>query len=218
MRHLIERALDLFGRFPAGWALAAIFLFPALETGLVLGVIIPGETAVILGGVLASTGRVPLWAVAAASVAGAICGDFAGYFLGRRYGEEAIRARLGKKWKRAHSWLSKNGALPIFAARFIPFVRTVLPVTAGAIETPRRRFFVPDVAAGILWGIGSTLIGYFAGRDWKRALVLAHHVSLYAGIALVAALALWLWNRRLARKAPRRSTARHPKSRVRAKG
>jgi undecaprenyl-diphosphatase len=207
MRHLFERALELFGRFPAGWALAAVFFLPALETGLVLGVIIPGETVVILGGVLASTGRVPLWAVAAASVAGAICGDFAGYFLGRRYGEEAMRARLGKKWKRAHSWLSKNGALPIFAARFIPFVRTVLPVTAGAIETPRRRFFVPDVAAGILWGTGSTLIGYFAGRDWRRALVLAHHVSLYFGIALVAAVGLWLWRRRLARKKPRSATA-----------
>jgi len=207
MRHLFERALEVFGRIPASWALAAVFLLPALETGLVLGVIIPGETVVILGGVLASTGRVPLWAVAAASVAGAIAGDCAGYFLGRRYGEDAMRSRLGKKWNRAHAWLSRNGALPIFAARFIPFVRTVLPVTAGAIETPRRRFFVPDVAAGILWGIGSTLIGYFAGRDWRRALVLANRVSLYFGIALAAAVAVWLWRRRLARKKPRSATA-----------
>src|SRR4051794_9398841 len=207
MRHLIERVVQLFTGIPEGWALAAVFLLSALEAGLVLGVIIPGETVVILGGVLASTGRVPLWAVAAASAAGAIVGDCAGYFLGRRYGEDAMRARLGNKWKRAHSWLSKNGALPIFAARFIPFVRTVLPVTAGAIETPRRRFFVPDVAAGILWGIGSTLIGYFAGRDWRQALVLADRVSLYLGIALVAAVALWLWRRRLARKNPRSATA-----------
>src|SRR5580765_1509919 len=109
MRHLIERAIDAFGRIPAGWALAAVFLFPALETGVVLGFILPGETAVVLGGVLAATGRVPLWAAAAAGVAGAIGGDCAGYVLGRRYGETAIRRRLGKKWDRAHAWLSKNG-------------------------------------------------------------------------------------------------------------
>jgi len=196
MGHLVERAVELFSRIPAGWALAAVFLFPALETGLVLGFILPGETAVILGGVLASTGRVPLWAVAAAGVAGAIVGDCAGYLLGRRYGEEAIRKRLGAKWDRAHAWLSRNGSLPIFAARFIPFVRTVLPVTAGAIEVPRRRFFPPDIAAGVLWGIGSALIGYFAGRDFEKALAVGNQVSIAIGIVVVAAIGIWLWRRR----------------------
>jgi undecaprenyl-diphosphatase len=192
----VERAVELFWGIPAGWALAVVFLFPALETGLVVGVILPGETAVILGGVLASTGRVPVWAVAAAGVAGAIAGDFAGYLLGRRYGEEAIRKRLGAKWDRAHAWLSRNGALPIFAARFIPFVRTVLPVTAGAIEVPRRRFFPPDIAAGILWGTGSALIGYFAGRDIRRALAVGNRVSIAIVIVLVGAFGFWLWRRR----------------------
>lgn len=196
MRHLIEQSVQLFSRIPAGWALAAIFLFPALETGLVLGVILPGETAVVLGGVLASTGRIPLWAAAAAGVAGAVAGDCVGYFLGRRYGESAIRTRLGKKWDRAHSWLSKNGILPIFLARFVPFVRTVLPVTAGAIKVPRRRFFPPDVAAGIVWGLGSTLLGYFAGRDLGKALAVGNRVSIALGIALAAAIGFWLWKRK----------------------
>jgi len=197
MRHLIERAIDAFGRIPAGWALAAVFLFPALETGVVLGFILPGETAVVLGGVLAATGRVPLWAAAAAGVAGAIGGDCAGYVLGRRYGETAIRRRLGKKWDRAHAWLSKNGVFPIFLARFVPFVRTVLPVTAGAIEVPRGRFFPPDIAAGILWGVGSTLLGYFAGRDLEKALALGNRVSIGLGVILLAvAVGFWVWKRR----------------------
>ncbi|MDQ6892117.1 MAG: DedA family protein [Acidobacteriota bacterium] len=196
MSSLIERAIEVFSRIPAGWALAAVFLFPALETGLVLGFIVPGETAVVLGGVLASTGRVPLWAAAAASVAGAIAGDCAGYVIGRRYGEKAIRRRLGKKWNRAHSWLSKNGVLPIFLARFVPFVRTVLPVTAGAIEVPRRRFFPPDIAAGIVWGVGSTLLGYWAGRDLEKALAVGNRVAIGFGIALAAAVGFWAWRRK----------------------
>lgn len=202
---MIERAVELFTGIPAGWALAAVFLLPALETGLVLGVIVPGETAVVLGGVLASTGRVPLWAAMVASVAGAIAGDCAGYLLGRRYGEKAIRRRLGKKWDRAHRWLSKNGILPIFLARFVPFVRTVLPVTAGAIEVPRRRFFPPDIAAGIVWGLGSTLLGYFAGRDFRKALAVGNRVSIALGVALAAAIAFWIWRRR---KTPGRARAR----------
>ena len=202
MSTLVERALAFLSRIPAGWALGAVFLLPALETGLVLGVIVPGETAVVLGGVLASTGRVPFWAVAAASVAGAIAGDCAGYLLGRRYGEEAIRKRLGKKWNRAHSWLAKNGTLPIFLARFVPFVRTVLPVTAGAIEVPRKRFFPPDVAAGILWGVGSTWLGYWAGRDLQKALDLGNRVSIGLAILAAAALGLWAWKwRKPARRA-----------------
>ena len=205
MRSLIERAIDVFARIPAGWALAAIFLFPALETGLVLGFILPGETAVVLGGVLASTGRVPLWAAAAAGVAGAVAGDCAGYVIGRRYGEKAIRQRLGKKWNRAHSWLSKNGVLPIFLARFVPFVRTVLPITAGAIEVPRRRFFPPDVAAGIIWGAGSTLLGYWAGRDLEKALDVGNRVSIGLAILAAAAIGLWVWKRR--RPSPRPSPA-----------
>ncbi|HEY6050504.1 MAG TPA: DedA family protein [Thermoanaerobaculia bacterium] len=203
MGHLFERAVALLSRIPAGWAIAAVFLFPALETGLVLGFILPGETAVVLGGVLASTGRVPLWAAAAASVAGAIAGDCMGYVLGRRYGEKAIRHRLGKKWNRAHSWLSKNGVLPIFLARFVPFVRTVLPVTAGAIEVPRRRFFPPDVAAGIIWGVGSTLLGYWAGRDLQKALDVGNRVSIGLAILAVAAIGIWLWTRRKSARRPR---------------
>jgi membrane protein DedA with SNARE-associated domain len=147
--------------------------------------------------VLASTGRVPLWAAAAASVAGAIAGDCAGYVVGRRYGEKAIRRRLGKKWNRAHSWLSKNGILPIFLARFVPFVRTVLPITAGAIEVPRRRFFLPDIAAGIVWGIGSTLLGYFAGRDLEKALALGNRVSIWLAILVAVAMGFWVWRKRL---------------------
>src|SRR6476659_8077111 len=75
-----------------GWfALAIVFLVPALEASAFLGFVFPGEIAVILGGVLAFHGRVPLLAVLVAAVAGAIIGDTLGYFIGRRWGHQILR-------------------------------------------------------------------------------------------------------------------------------
>src|SRR5206468_11445681 len=75
-----------------GWfALAIVFIVPALEASAFLGFLFPGEIAVILGGVLAFNGRVPLPPVIAAAVVGAIVGDTVGYFVGRRWGNQLLR-------------------------------------------------------------------------------------------------------------------------------
>ena len=83
-------------RCRAGWVLALAFAFPALEASAFAGFVFPGEIAVILGGVAASRGTVPLWAVIAAAVAGAIIGDSAGYLIGRRWGTDLLHGTLGR--------------------------------------------------------------------------------------------------------------------------
>ncbi len=80
-----------------GWlVLALVFAFPALEASAFVGFVFPGEIAVILGGVAASRGTVPLWAVIAAAVAGAIIGDSTGYLIGRRWGTQLLHGTLGR--------------------------------------------------------------------------------------------------------------------------
>ncbi len=146
--------IGLFLGIPSVWAVAAVFLVPALETGLILGFFLPGELTVVLGGVLAARGRAPLAAVLAASVLGPLAGDLTGYWLARRYGEELVRRKLEKKWDRARRWLSKKGGYAIFVGRFVPFLRSVLPTTAGAMALPARRFLPWDLAAAAAWGVG----------------------------------------------------------------
>lgn len=207
----MRKAIALFLRIPASWAVGSVFLVPALETGLVFGFVLPGEVTVILGGVLAARGRAPLGAVLAASVAGPLVGDTIGYLLGRRYGEELVRRRLKGRYQRAHRWLSKRAAGAIFFGRFIPFVRTVLPTTAGAMRLRPGLFLPWDFAAAVAWGIGSTLLGYFAGRSAEGALHLGKQLSLGLGLIAAAAAALFLWSRRR-RRAGVSSARRSPRA------
>ncbi len=111
MTRLIEHILHL-----SGWvALLIVFAVPALESSLFLGFVFPGETALILGGVLASYGRVSLWAVLIAGISGAIIGDSVGYLVGREYGRRMLQARplrpflKPQRIERAEGYLARRG-------------------------------------------------------------------------------------------------------------
>jgi membrane-associated protein len=193
----MDRFVGYFLAISVPWAIGAVFLVPALETALVLGLMVPGELTVLLGGVLAGRGQVPLPAILTAAAGGAIAGDVIGYLLGRRYGQEIVRRRLKGKWDRAHRWLSKKGGGALFVGRFLPFLRSVLPTTAGAMHMPARRFFLWDIPAALTWGVASTLLGYFAARDIERVFELARRFSLVLLAVALAAATFVIWRRRI---------------------
>src|SRR6266576_3826396 len=87
---LLAGLSDWILSLPPWLVLGFVFLFPALEASAFVGFVFPGEIAVILGGVVASQGRVPLAAVIVAAVLGAVIGDSIGYFIGRRWGRSLI--------------------------------------------------------------------------------------------------------------------------------
>jgi membrane-associated protein len=188
---MLDRLIAAFLSIPGPWVVGAVFFLSAAETALFVGFVVPGELAVILGGVLASRARVPLPAVIAASVAGPILGDSIGYYLGRRYGENTRHKRLRKRWAKARSWVKNKGAPAVFLGRFVAFVRSFIPAAAGVSKMPYRRFLPWNVAAGILWGAGSALLGYFAGENfeavaramgWFGLALLAVAIAVFAGI------------------------------------
>src|SRR5207247_5931677 len=180
-----------------GWvALAIVFLVPALEASAFLGFVFPGEIAVILGGVLAFNGRIPLPAVIVAAVAGAIVGDTIGYFVGRRWGHQILR-RLGRRvpflrhridehLESAQAYLRRRGGAAVFFGRFTAALRVMVPGLAGMAELPYGRFAFYNAAGGLLWGTGFVLLGYFAGAAWHRVAADASRVGLaLLGVALV---------------------------------
>ena len=172
-----------------GWfALAIVFLVPALEASVFLGFVFPGEIAVILGGVLAFDGRVPLIAVIVAAVAGAIVGDTIGYFVGRRWGKQILRGvgrrvpflrhRIDEHLESAQAYLRRRGGTAVFFGRFTAALRVMVPGLAGMAELPYGQFAFYNAAGGLLWGTGFVLLGYFAGAAWPRVAGGASKVGL----------------------------------------
>ena len=165
---MLEKLIHAFLSIPPYWAIGAVFAFAAAETALFIGFVLPGELAVILGGVLASRTQAPLAGVLIAGVGGAIVGDSAGYFLGLKYGENVSHRRLKKRWAKAQAWIKKKGAPAVFLGRFVAFVRSFIPAAAGVSKMPYRKFLPWNAAGGAIWGAGSAILGYAAGENFER--------------------------------------------------
>jgi undecaprenyl-diphosphatase len=204
---LVDRVLGLHG-----WAvLAVVFLAPALEASAFLGVVIPGEIAVLLGGVLAFEHRVPLPAVPAAAVAGAILGDSVGYLVGRRWGRRLLDGSVGRlvphqHLDRAEHYLAERGGPAVFFGRFTAALRALIPGLAGMAGLHYRTFALYNAVGGAIWASGFVLLGYAAGTGWRRVEAVAKRASLLLLLALAATALLVIVVRWLIRH-PDRITA-----------
>jgi len=190
---LVEGILSLHGAA----ALALLFVFTALEAPAFLGLVLPGELALVLGGVLAHSGRISLPAAIAVGAAGAIVGDSVGYWLGRRWRHLLLASPIGRRVKpaqlrRAESILNRRSGITLFVGRLTAGARVLLPGLAGASRVPYRTFLVWNALAGATWATGHVLLGYLACESWRRIHDLAGRASLYllVGVVLLAAIAV----------------------------
>ncbi|MGN6132532.1 MAG: bifunctional DedA family/phosphatase PAP2 family protein [Nocardioidaceae bacterium] len=175
---------------PPWVALLVVFLLPALEASAFVGFVFPGEIALILGGVLAFQGVVPLWAVLMAGMAGAVLGDSAGYVVGRRYGRRLVDGTLGRFINREHldrgeRYLAARGGTAVFFGRFTAALRVMIPGLAGMAKLRYRTFLAYNVAGGVLWASAAVLLGYLAGSSWRRVEHLASRIGLAAVVVVV---------------------------------
>ena len=187
----------------SGWAaLALLFMLPALEAPAFLGLVLPGELVLLLGGVLASQGRIPLAAALAVGVAGALAGDSAGYWIGHRWGSRLLTSRLGRRVgpSRLHkleSLLLRGGGWALVVGRCTAGARVVLPGLAGMLGLRYRVFVVWTGAAAIIWAAAHVLLGYLAGAGWRHIHQLTGRVGIaLAGAVMVALAVAWLLRRR----------------------
>jgi membrane-associated protein len=184
--------------------LVVVFALPALEASTLLGLVVPGELALVLGGVLAHQGRVPL---SAAGVAGAVAGDSLGYAVGHAVGERLLarmphRLAGRRQVERATALQRRLGGRAVFVGRFAAALRALVPGLAGIAGMPYRTFLVYNVAGGVLWATGYVLLGFAAGPAWRTAERVAGGVGLVllGGIVAVAGTALLVRRRRPGRR------------------
>jgi membrane-associated protein len=191
---LLQPLLSLHG-WPA-YLLVGALVFA--EAAIMLGFVFPGETAAILGGVLASTGGVDLTAIVAVVVVCAIAGDSVGYAVGEHWGRQLLRLGPLRKRQRgvdaALDQLNRRGPTAVFVARFSAFLRAVVPGLAGMSSMHYRVFLAANAVGGLCWGVLYCLLGYFVGQRVEKATGIASDVVL--GLILVAVVVLLVRHRR----------------------
>jgi membrane protein DedA with SNARE-associated domain len=168
------------------WLLPVLFL---LVVGDAFLVVLPSETAVVaLGTLWGATGSPPVAAVIAVAAAGAIVGDSLCFAIGRRVGIDRWRwqriGRLQRAIERVRATVLARPATLIFTARYIPFTRIAVNLTAGASALPYRRFIPLSGAAGISWAIYNCAVGAFFGTLLTGRPLLAITLSIAAAIAI----------------------------------
>jgi membrane-associated protein len=168
----VHYIVDPLLRLDAGWVYLIVGALVFAEAAIFVGFVFPGETAVILGGVVASQGHAQLWVVIVVVVFSAILGDTVGYAVGRRYGPRLLRLRLIQRRHRgvdaAVIFIQRRGAFAVFLGRFTAFLRAVVPGLAGLSGMAYPRFVSANAAGGVAWGVGYVLLGYAFGNAYRR--------------------------------------------------
>lgn len=163
---------DAIASLPPWLVLVLVLVLPAVEAALFVGLIVPGETAVLIGGVVAHSGGLPLWAVVVAAITGAAVGDQVGFHVGRRYGQSLLdrlpqRMRKHGDVERALALIRRRGAMAVLMGRWAAALRALVPGLAGMSGMSQRSFTVANLAGGALWATAVAVAGYLAGASYR---------------------------------------------------
>ncbi|WP_329129725.1 DedA family protein [Streptomyces sp. NBC_01476] len=186
---------------------AIVFALVFCEDALFFGFVLPGETAAVLGGVVAGQGHVSVYLLAALVVLAAISGDSVGYEIGRRYGTRILETKALRghhnRIDRAQQLIRRRGPAAVFLGRFIAFFRALMPALAGISRMPYRVFLLFNSLGGLVWGVGFVLLGYFAGAAYQQVERTAGTaVAVVVAVVVVAAFIVWQIRRRRREHAP----------------
>jgi membrane protein DedA with SNARE-associated domain len=189
---LLPQAADLVGRY----GYPAVGLYMVVEG---LGVPLFSEVFLAFVGYLATLGHLDPVALVAWATAGSVLGATLSYAIGR-YGGRALLIRVAGSMRvgaggvaRAEAWFGRSGALAILVGRHVSGVRLVLPYAAGAFRMAPAPFVLYTAVGAAMWALATIGAGYWLGRDWRRLMVVFHHLGVGLGALAAAAAAALAW-------------------------
>lgn len=199
----MSAVVDAILGMPPLLAYLLVFALVFAEDALFIGFVIPGETAAVLGGVIASQGKASVWLMAPLVVLAAVAGDSVGYEVGKHLGPRLLESKPLRKQRRrldgAEDFLRRRGGWAVFLGRFVAFFRAVLPALAGASRMRYLKFLAFNALGGITWGVGFVLLGFLAGASYETVAKAAGR-DITAAVAVLAIVALVVWKVRKARR------------------
>jgi len=190
----LEGALTDLSDTLGPWTYALVAALAFAETGAFIGLLAPGETAIVLGGVVAAHGDISLPAMIAIAWVAAAAGDLASFTLGKRLGRRFVITRgprfgvTAPRLERVEAFFDRHGPKAILVGRFIGLVRAVAPFLAGASGMRLRAFLPWSLLGTLVWTSAFTLVGYAFSNSFSAAAGVLTHGALAVAVAAAAAL------------------------------
>lgn len=180
-----------------------------LETSILIGLVVPGDTIVIVSST-AIDGPIEYLVLVVAVILGALAGESIGFALGRFFGPKIRASRLGARigehnWTRAENYLDRRGGIAVFISRFLPVLHSLIPLTVGMSTMSYRKFMTWTVPASVIWTFMYVSVGAFAAGSFRELLDRLH----YAGYVFVGIVVVFLVLVLIGKKLLERSEKRH---------
>jgi membrane-associated protein len=192
----VEGALTDLSETLGPWTYALVAALAFAETGAFIGLLAPGETAIVLGGVVAAQGEISLPVMIVIAWTAAALGDLASFTLGKRLGRRFVIARGPRfgvttpRLARVEEFFERHGAKAILVGRFVGLVRAVAPFLAGSSGMRLRAFLPWSLLGTLVWTTSFTLVGYAFSNSFGAAAGALTHGAL--ALAVLAAVVLGL--------------------------
>ncbi|TVQ91606.1 MAG: phosphatase PAP2 family protein [Chromatiaceae bacterium] len=195
MEALVKALLAWVAAYP-GWAYLVVFLSAAAESLAVIGMLVPGVVILLGAGALIATGSLAFWPTCLAAIGGAVAGDGLSYWLGRHYRGRIRRfwpfSRYPQQLERGIAFCERFGIRSVMFGRFFGPGRAVIPLVAGMLEMPPRRFLIANISSAMAWGPAYLAPGIVFGASLKLAAEAATRLALLL-VLLVGLLWLSVW-------------------------
>lgn len=173
------------------WQYVVLFLVIFAESGLLIGIFLPGDTLLFTAGVLAVDGKLNIWILVPLFFIAAFSGDQTGYLVGNKLGEKLFKKENAKILKKSHiekthAFFEKHGPKTILLARFVPIVRTIAPTMAGTARMSYKTFVKYNAVGAALWGVGVSLLGFFLGSAIGKENIEKYLILIVAIIFIIS--------------------------------
>lgn len=186
---------DLLAKYGAFAVYCILFAVIFAESGLFFGFFLPGDSLLLTAGLIAYQGvgglKLSLWVLMPLLFVAAVLGDNVGYWFGRKVGPPLFKRPKSllfrpKNLQAAKAFYDKHGGKTITLARFMPFIRTFVPIVAGAVGMQWRRFTFFNLFGGLCWAVGVTLAGYSLGHIFGREFLDKYYYIIVFAVIVVS--------------------------------
>lgn len=194
MLHLLLPNLGLMHLVPLiGYP--GLFAVAFLESGVFFGFFLPGSSMLFTAGLLATRGYFNVWMLIPLLTIAAALGDSTGYWFGNHVGVRLFLRPNSRFFKHEHleqakNFYDKHGVRTIFFARFVPIVRTFVPIVAGVVGMRYRTFFTYNILGALGWAAGVTFLGYYLG---EKVPFIQHYLTPIILVIIVASFIPFFW-------------------------